>query len=251
MVRIDLIRQAAKEILNRGKVVALTGAGISVDSGIPDFRSPGGLWSRFDPMEYAHIEAFRSNPVKVWNMLLELRRMVAVAKPNPGHCGLMELEQLGFLEAIITQNVDHLHQEAGNKDVIEFHGSVQYLVCLSCGSRYVHESFTEKDLPPRCRCDSILKPDVVFFGESIPLEAQYRAQKVASSCNIMMVIGTSAVVYPAAEIPYVAKRNGATIIEINMQESSLTRSITHIHLEGSSSIILPLLVKEVRSLSVA
>ena len=249
MAQNHLIAEAAREIVNRGNIVALTGAGISVDSGIPDFRSPEGLWSRFDPMEYAHIDAFRSNPVKVWTMLIELRKMVVDAKPNPGHVGLMELERLGFLHTIITQNVDHLHQRAGNNDVIEFHGSDHYLVCLSCGSRFSHETCAGKGFPPRCTCNSILKPDVVFFGEPIPLDAQYRAQKVARSCNIMMVVGTSAVVYPAGEIPFLAKRNGAFVIEINIERSALTGSITDIHLEGSSSVLLPLLVEEIRSLS--
>lgn len=242
----DLITEAAREIARRKGVVALTGAGISVDSGIPDFRSQGGLWSRFDPMEYAHIEAFHSNPAKVWTMCAELRKMVVAAMPNRGHIGLADLERLGFLKTIITQNVDHLHQRAGNADVIEFHGSDQYLVCLSCGSRYDHETFAERDFPPRCRCNEVLKPDVVFFGEPIPMKAQHQAQEAARSCGIMLVVGTSGMVYPAGEIPYVAKRNGACVIEINVRPSALTGTVADIHIEGSSSVVLPMLVEELR-----
>jgi NAD-dependent deacetylase len=225
----------------------LTGAGISVDSGIPDFRSPGGIWDRFDPMEYAQIEAFHANPEKVWKMLRALGDMVGDAEPNPGHLGLAQLERLGYLKTVVTQNVDRLHQRAGNTDVVEFHGSDEYLVCLRCGKRYERQdvSQVEKKAVPRCECNAVLKPDVVFFGEQIPQQALVRADSAARACKVMMVVGTSAVVFPASQIPFAAKRNGATVIEVNLEPTPLTDTVTDFFLRGSSSTLLPSLVKAI------
>jgi len=240
----------AAEIVARGQyVVALTGAGISVDSGIPDFRSPGGLWDRFDPMEYAHIEAFYANPRKVWNMLREMSGTVRNAKPNSGHLALAELERLGLLKAIITQNIDNMHQDAGSTNVIEFHGNVRQLVCMRCNARYNArevETLTEKEgvFPPVCPHDGqILKPNVVFFGEAIPIEASYQSQYQAEACDVMLVIGTSATVFPASGIPMIARRTGATVIEFNITSTPLTGAVAQLSILGSSSVTLPEMVK--------
>ena len=243
------LREAAEDIVRRRQVVALTGAGISVDSGIPDFRSAGGLWERFDPMEYAHIDAFRSSPERVWQMVRELYAILGGAAPNPGHIGLGDLERLGLLRSIITQNVDGLHQRAGNTDVIEFHGSNLHLVCLSCDRRYAQDEAqpTEADPVPRCACGAILKPDVVFFGEPIPPAVQVRAQVAARQCNVMLMVGTSATVFPASQIPFIAKQNDALLIEINLEPTPLTDSVTDIFLPGSSSSVLPGLVQAVQA----
>jgi len=241
------IKKAAVDILNSQKTISLTGAGISVESGIPDFRSQGGLWSKYDPEEYAHINAFRENPEKVWLMLREMMELILGAHPNPAHIALAELEHMGCLKSIITQNVDGLHQRAGSKDVIEFHGSNQRLVCLECGNRCEAASFSLDNTPLKCpKCGSILKPDVVFFGEPIPWEAQTRAFEEATTCDLLLVIGTSAVVYPAAGIPSVAKRNGAKVIEINMDPSALTGSVSDYLLQGPAGTILPQIVEEIR-----
>lgn len=242
-----LIKRAAKDILNSQKTIALTGAGISVESGIPDFRSAQGLWSKYDPEEYAHISAFRSNPEKVWRMLKEMTELVLGAEPNPAHIALAELERMGLLSAVITQNVDGLHQRAGSKAVIEFHGSNQWLVCLECGHRQESASLSTADIPPRCpTCGSILKPDVVFFGEPIPWEAQTRAFEEAQTCELVLVIGTSAVVYPAGGIPIVAKRSGAKVAEINVEPTALTGSVSDYLLQGPASKILAKIVEEVK-----
>jgi len=238
-------KRAAREILGRGRVVALTGAGISVDSGIPDFRDAGGLWERFDPMEYAHIDAFRENPEKTWVLLRELQGLVDVAEPNAGHVGLGRLEELGFLRTVITQNVDGLHQRAGNSDVIEYHGSSHSLTCLHCDRRYRREDVClngEAAALPRCACGCVLKPDVVLFGEPIPRQPQFRAQVAARQCGVMLVVGTSAMVYPAIQIPEVAKNSGAVIVEINVRETPLTATVTDIFLEGSASEVFPRLL---------
>jgi len=240
-------RRAAREIKDRGRVVALTGAGISVDSGIPDFRDPGGLWERFDPMECAHIDAFHQSPEKTWALLRELQGIVDRADPNPGHFGLSRLEDLGFLTTVITQNVDGLHQRAGNRDVIEYHGNGRSLVCLRCDRTYSRDAVTldEGRGMPLCACGFVLKPDVVLFGEAIPRQPQFRAQVAARQCGVMLVVGTSAMVYPASQIPEVAKNSGALIIEVNVRPTPLTAGVTDIFLEGTAATVLPRLLAAV------
>jgi NAD-dependent deacetylase len=169
------------------------------------------------------------------------------AKPNPAHIGLAELERMGLLSSIVTQNVDGLHQAAGSKNVIEFHGTHRTLSCLKCSTKIDGTSLELEDLPPRCsRCSSLLKPDVVFFGEAIPWEAQVISLKESKSCNAVLVIGTSAVVYPAASIPYTAKEKGAIIIEINKESTPLTQEISDYLIRGSAGEILPAIVEEVK-----
>jgi NAD-dependent deacetylase len=245
----QLIQKAAKDILHSKKTIAFTGAGISVESGIPDFRGAQGLWQKYDPEEYAHIQAFYSNPDKVWLMIKEMFSLIMAAKPNPAHMGLAELERMGLLSSVITQNVDGLHQAAGNTNVIEFHGTHRTLSCLKCSTKIEGTSLTLEDLPPRCsRCSSLLKPDVVFFGEPIPWEAQIMSFKESKSCKAVLVIGTSAVVYPAATIPITAKERGAIVIEINMEPTPLTNQISDYLICGSAGEIIPAIVEEVKKM---
>ena len=243
-----LITQAAERIASATKVVALTGAGISVESGIPAFRGSQGLWDKYDPMEYATIEAFRNNPFKIWTMLRELSDLVTGARPNPGHIGLADLEALGKLSSIVTQNVDGLHQEAGCSSVIEFHGNGRNLVCIACRRRYAREDIPPEMFPPMCACLNILKPDVVFFGEMIPMHALLAAQAEVRDCDIMLVVGTSALVEPAASFPYAAKAHGAAIIEINPEPTGLTRNLADLSIHESASIVMPALSKKVKEL---
>jgi NAD-dependent deacetylase len=240
-----LIEQAAKVIMNSKLTLALTGAGISVESGIPDFRSAGGLWSKYDPAEYADISAFRADPEKIWEMLREMGEVVRGAKPNKAHKGLGELEEMGHLHCIITQNVDNLHQEGGSKNVIEYHGNSSTLTCLRCGKGYKAADKIDEH-PPRCQCRSILKPDVVFFGEAIPIDALNRSFQLASAAEALIVAGTSAVVSPANTIPGIAKQNGAKIIEVNKERTHLTDSITDIFLQGGAGEIISTLVAAVK-----
>ena len=243
----DEIKEAAKILRDSRLSLALTGAGISVESGIPDFRSPGGLWERYNPAEYGTIWAFRDDAAKVWKMIRETSELVDRAQPNPAHLGLAQLQHLGILHTIITQNIDSLHQRAGATRVIEYHGSSRTLSCLTCGARYNAEAKKE-EFPPRCACTEILKPDVVFFGESIPLEALRESQLLASSCTALLVIGTSAEVAPANTIPRTAKLAGARVIEINVQPTALTSSFTDIFLQGKASSMMIRLVEEMQSL---
>ena len=243
----ESIEKAARAVLDSNLTLALTGAGISVESGIPDFRSKGGLWDRYDPEEYASIYSFQRNPEKVWQMLREMEETVDKARPNAAHIGLAELEAMSLLTSVITQNVDNLHQEGGSKDVIEYHGNSRSLTCLWCNRRYDYEE-KRGEYPPYCECGRILKPDVVFFGEAIPMEAMTRSYQLASSCQALLIIGTSAVVSPFNVLPRQAKQVGATIIEINLEKTVLTDHITDILLLGTATETVSGLVSAVREL---
>ncbi|HSO72200.1 MAG TPA: NAD-dependent deacylase [Thermodesulfobacteriota bacterium] len=235
------------DLLQRSRMtVALTGAGISVESGIPAFRGSQGLWDRYDPLEYAHIDAFMADPGKVWKMLAELGGMVDQARPNPAHLALAQLEAWGQLKAVITQNIDALHQRAGNREVIEFHGNGQRLRCLHCGKVFAKEAISLSVLPPRCPCKGILKPEVVFFGEPIPVPASQRAFELARTCEVMLVIGTSALVAPASHLPLTAKQNGAVLIEINLERTHLSDTISDFVLEAPASQAFSALVEHLR-----
>ncbi len=240
------IRRAAQALLASRKTVALTGAGISAESGIPTFRNPGGIWDRYNPEEYATIEAFRRNPGKVWEMMREFIALKK-ARPNPGHMALAELEQMGLLHCIITQNVDNLHQEAGSRDVVEFHGNLRQGVCLSCKKILPLSEIPLEKLPPRCECGGVLKPAGVFFGEPIPPQALYRAQEEARHCELMLVIGTSALVYPAADMPRLAKAAGARVIEVNPEPTPLTGAVSDLIILEKAGVALPQIVAEVKA----
>jgi len=237
-------QELAGIIRRHPRVVALTGAGISVESGIPDFRSAGGLWSRFDPMEYAYIRAFRTNPAKVWAMLKEMDAVITRARPNPAHYALAELEARGFLTGIITQNVDNLHQAAGSKRVVEYHGNALVFVCDTCKGHHPRETLDFSRTPLYCLCGGLIRPDVVFFGEAIPPAAQTEAEELAKHCDLMIVIGTSGEVAPASYIPAIAKEWNAVIAESNLEPTRLTSSLTDHFLKGSAGKLWPRVIKE-------
>ena len=217
------IASVASFIKKAKKISALTGAGISAESGIPPFRGNNGIWEKYEPEEYAHIDSFMKNPAKVWQMIRELIDMIFEAVPNKGHLCLSEMEKTGHLHSIITQNVDGLHQSAGSRKVIEFHGNNMFLLCMKCGGKIKTEKEIYREIPPLCHCGGILRPDVVFFGEPIPQRAITKSYAEAESCDVMLVIGTSAIVTPAADIPVIAKGKGAKIIEINTESTPLTQ----------------------------
>jgi len=240
-------RKLAELILQSRNVVALTGAGISVESGIPDFRSEGGLWSRFDPLEYATIQAFRRNPAKVWQLLKEMDATLTAAHPNPAHYALAELEARGRLLGIITQNVDNLHQAAGSKRVVEYHGKALRFVCDTCRGQHPRETLDFEHPPLYCRCGGLIRPDVVFFGEPIPPAAQEEADDLAQSCNLLLIIGTSGEVSPANYLPHTAKDHGATIIENNLEPTRLTRSVTDHFLPGPAGKLWPEVIRNLEN----
>jgi NAD-dependent deacetylase len=234
----ELIQRAADDLAAARNVVALTGAGISIDSGIPPFRGKGGLWEKYDPMEFA-IDAFMSDPARVWNILVkELKDTLDTARPNDGHKGLAKLEEMGKLTTVITQNIDGLHQAAGNTDVIEFHGSFAWQRCMDCNQKYETHKVDFSEIPPRCSCDGILRPDIVFYDEIIPQDARRRSRQAASDCDLMLVIGTSAIVQPASLVPLYAKESGAKVVEINPEQTPLTFEVCDYQIEGKASEVM-------------
>ncbi len=214
------VKLVADMILESKKVVALTGAGISTESGIPDFRGPQGLWKQIDPRT-STIQFFRQFPDAFWQFIVTRLENIMRAEPNRAHYALAELERLGKLSCVITQNVDGLHSKAGSKSVVELHGNMREAVCLSCRRVVSMEeamSMAKRGhLPPRCDCGGILKPNVVLFNEPLPEDAYKRALLESMRCDLMLVVGTSLQVYPAAYLPALAKQRGAKLVIINME----------------------------------
>ena len=218
-------------------VVALTGAGISVPSGIPDFRSPGtGLWSNVNPMEVAHIDAFHRDPQRFWNFYGHRFQTLGDKRPNRAHAALVELERAGLLDAVITQNIDRLHERAGTTNLIEVHGSIAESSCLVCGLRYQLDDVRARhegasDGVPRCECGQPLKPGVVLFGEYLPANAVMRAEELAAGADLMLCIGSSLEVYPVAQLPETTLANGGQIAIVTRSRTPLDRHAV-VRMEG-------------------
>ncbi len=231
------------------KIVVLTGAGISAESDVPTFRdAQTGLWASFKPEELATPEAFLRNPKMVWDWYAYRRDMVDKVKPNPGHYALVELEKTATDFLLITQNIDNLHQQAGNRNIIELHGNIKRVKCFKEGT-VVSQWQETGDVPPRCPdCGNYLRPDVVWFGEMLPFGAMEKATEAARSCDVFFSVGTSSVVYPAAYLPYDALRRRATVIEVNPEETPLTEH-AHYHLQGKAGEVLPELMRKIRDLN--
>ncbi|MBE9501252.1 MAG: NAD-dependent deacylase [Chloroflexi bacterium] len=276
----DLIQRAAKDLINSGCAIALTGAGISTESGIPDFRGPSGVWTKDPEAErraYRSYQAFREDPKGWWEERLSspvsLLGDLEKAMPNPGHLALAELERMGILKWVITQNIDGLHEKAGSKNVLEYHGCAFKLRCVSCGSRFKRDEFdleklkTENQLPPRCpKCGGVIKSDTVAFGEPIPSDIAHQSLAEAWRCDLMLICGTSAVVYPFANLPITAREKriekekatetglhvvekipAVIIIEINAEPTPLTyEKISDYLIQGKTGEILPKIVEEVK-----
>lgn len=254
----ERISKIADHLVNARNAVALTGAGISTESGIPDFRSPGGLWTRIDPGEFS-IDRFLQNPARFWRLHLQLKRSgdfnMAAALPNPAHSVMARLEQMGLLKCVITQNVDNLHQKAGSVEVVEFHGNMLRAVCMKCRALEPIEEAEERlesgqEEIPRCKeCGGVVKPDAVFFGEAIPSRALMISQVQCEKCDVLLVVGTSLQVFPAAQIPLTVKLKypAATVVEINREPSAMHERVSDILVLGSAGQILSRLLEVVES----
>jgi NAD-dependent deacetylase len=205
------VSELATLLRERQPCVVLTGAGISTESGIPDFRSPTGIWAQYDPTEYATIDAFRRDPVKVWEFYALRLDALAQAEPNAGHLALAELERRGLVQAVVTQNIDGLHQRAGSKQVIEVHGSIRTAECLACGE----EADLDRAMPRCPRCGEIMKPGVVMFGELLPAGAMERAAELARSAGLLLVVGSALEVYPVAGLPEETLSAGGALAIVN------------------------------------
>ncbi len=237
--------KAAKIIKSAERCVAFTGAGISVESGIPPFRGENGLWNKYDPMTF-DIQYFYQNTLRSWEVIREIfYEVFGRVQPNTAHYALAEMEARNLVHAVITQNVDNLHAEAGSMVIHEFHGSLKKLVCLKCRSTYKVSQIDLKTLPPAClRCGGILKPDVIFFGEDIPEPARTHSFNETSRADCFILIGTTGTVAPANMIPGAAKSNGASIIEINPFPSEYTQSVTDVFLQDKACVAMEKLIEE-------
>jgi NAD-dependent deacetylase len=213
------VERLAGLIRDHGPAVVLTGAGISTESGIPDFRSPTGIWAKYDPAEYATIDAFRADPRKVWSFYSMRLHVLVQALPNAGHAALAELERAGHVRAVITQNIDGLHQRAGSGDVVEVHGSIRRSTCLACGASYALDellALLEGAEAPVCtRCGAIVKPDVVMFGELLPEAAIDRAYELARSTGLLLVVGSTLEVWPVSLLPHETLGSGGLVAVVN------------------------------------
>lgn len=232
----DQYKKAAKLIKNSKYTVVFTGAGISVESGIPPFRGEDGLWSKYDPT-ILELDYYKTNTSESWKVIKKLfYDFFGSAKPNDAHHVIGRLEKQGYVKAVVTQNIDNLHQEGGSKNVLEFHGNSQWLVCTKCNYKVKADAFDLHCKFPVCpKCKGLMKPDFIFFGEAIPEPAASLSYKAAKECDVMLLIGTTGEVVPASYIPYEAKRNGAKIIEVNPGFSAFSRTISDIQIREKAS----------------
>ncbi len=249
----DEIQRAAEILAASQHAVALTGAGHSTPSGVPDFRSPGsGLWEQVDPMVVASIYGFQHNPQAFYDWIRPLAKQMMEARPNPAHTALADLERIGVLKAVITQNIDELHHKAGSQRVLELHGSVRSATCTACGHKVPsHElwpAFVASGEVPHCpACSGLLKPDVVLFGELLPMDVLLEAEQETERCDVMLVTGSSLEVYPAAGLPMRARQHGAEVILVNYQPTVMdTQAAVVIH--EDVAVILPQIAARVREL---
>ncbi len=237
------VERAAELLFGTTNVVALTGAGVSAESGIPTFRGSGGLWSQYDPVKVASLDNFLRDPSAYWTVSKQRGPAVLAARPNPGHHALAGLEKAGHLVALVTQNTDGLHQDAGSRRVIELHGSGRTVQCLDCGAREPRADVQARlaaEMPPRCRmCGGMfLKPTVVLFGEAMPIPAVEEAFALARAADVLLVVGSSLVVYPAAHVPLVAVEAGAALIVVNAEPTPVDR-FAEVVIHGRSGEVLP------------
>jgi len=226
-------------------VTVLTGAGISSESGVPTFRGKDGIWRKHNPMQLATPEAFERDPKLVWEWYLYRRGLMQGVHPNPAHLAIVELERRYSRFLLITQNVDDLHRKAGSLELVELHGNIFKVRCSMC-ERKLSEMPELEGLPPRCECGGNLRPDVVWFGEMLPHAALERAFEAAAQCDCMLVVGTSAVVQPAASLPLIAKREGAFVAELNYEPTPLSH-LVDISLMGKAGELMPLLLRHLEA----
>jgi len=242
------VERAAELLSAARRGVAFTGAGASAESGIPTFRGAGGLWTKYDPVKVSSIDSFMQDPTAYWMVSKERGGIALAARPNPGHLALVALEAAGVLVAIVTQNTDGLHQASGSRRVVEVHGSSRTVQCLDCGtreSRAVVQARLAVQMPPLCKsCGGMfLKPTVVLFGEPMPLPAMHEALALAQSADVMLVVGSSLVVHPAADIPLAAVRAGASLIIINTEPTPLD-SLAEVVIQGRAGEVLPAILSQ-------
>lgn len=250
--KLQKVKKAAEIIVNSSYLTCLTGAGISVESGIRPFRGPGGLWTEKGEPSMDGYQRFLDNPKAYWKKRMrrdsEFASTILNAKPNSGHFALADLEKTGILKNLITQNIDNLHYLAGSENVLEIHGNMLYLRCIKCGEKWNINEFYVEDIPPRCpECSGIVKSDTVMFGEPIPREVLSRSFEEAEKSDCMIVAGTSATVAPASSLPFIVKRNDGYLVEANIRHSEIS-DLCDVNILAPSGKSLPILVREIKSL---
>jgi len=237
----DPIERLREIVETSDRIVAFTGAGLSAESGIPTYRGAGGLWTKYDPDIYANIDHFLRDPTYYWNFFREVRYpIISKAQPNAAHDALVELERRKVLKTVITQNIDGLHQMAGSRNVIELHGNTRSIACMDCGNKYTMDEvygMLPDEFPPKCGCGGGLKPEVVFFGESLPSDALDGANQAVMDCDACIVIGSSLVVHPAAMLPVVAVDHGAALSIINIDPTPLDHLADAVVRESAADVL--------------
>jgi NAD-dependent deacetylase len=237
-------KKLVEKIANSKKVVFFTGAGISSESGIPTFRGKNGIWNKLKPEELANFDAFLKNPKLVWEWYIHRKQIINESKPNAGHLAIAESQNIFPEVTVVTQNIDSLHKRAGSNIVYELHGNIERNYCIKC-SKYYNEELDFSKGVPQCSCGGLIRPDVVWFGEYLPEDQFEASEKAAKNCDLFFIIGTSAVVYPAASLIFTAKQGGAYLVEVNIEETEISPYANKLLL-GLSGEVLPALMKEVQ-----
>jgi NAD-dependent deacetylase len=242
---IEIPPELVKLLRSVRKVAVLTGAGISAESGVPTFRGDEGLWSKFRPEELATVDAFMRNPNLVWEWYMHRRQLMGTVKPNPAHISLAEMEKHYDDFTLITQNIDGLHRQAGSQNILELHGNISLNKCFDCGKPYTGDINLDSGTLPVCDCGGKIRPDVVWFGELLPPEALNKAFDASARAELFLSVGTSAVVHPAASMPLTAKRNGAHLVEVNLEPTPITE-FSDWAFHGKAGDIMPAIVESLK-----
>ena len=229
------------KIKSAKSVVFFTGAGISAESGIPTFRGKDGIWNKLKPEELASFDAFLKNPELVWEWYNHRKKIIHDSKPNAGHIAIAEAQNIFDRVTVITQNIDNLHYRAGSKTVYELHGNIERNYCIKCKTFYNEELDFSKGVPV-CKCGGLIRPDVVWFGEYLPEDQFDASEEAARNCDIIFIVGTSAVVYPAASLIFTAKQNKAYLVEVNIEETEISK-YADCSFYGEAGLILPQIVR--------
>ncbi|MEP0861036.1 MAG: NAD-dependent deacylase [Ignavibacterium sp.] len=246
MSEIKLTTEFINKLSESEKIVFFTGAGISAESGIPTFRGKDGIWNKLKPEELANFNAFLRNPQMVWEWYNHRKKIIHESKPNAGHIAIAEFEKYFDDVTVVTQNIDNLHRRAGSNKIYELHGNIERNYCINCRTFY-NEELNFSEGVPKCKCGGLIRPDVVWFGEFLPADQLEASEKAAINSDIFFVVGTSAVVYPAAGLVYTAKRAGSYIVEVNIEETEVS-SIADISFFGEAGKVLPAILENVKKL---
>jgi NAD-dependent deacetylase len=244
------ISDQLKNVLrSAGRVTVFTGAGMSAESGVPTFRGVDGIWKKFKPEELANFDAFMKNPDLVWEWYKHRKQIITDIKPNAGHYALADMETLYRAFSIITQNIDNLHRRAGNKSIFELHGNIERNYCVGCGKYFENREIMAAEHAPRCpACGGLIRPDVVWFGEMLPADEWNGGVEASEHCDLFFSIGTSAVVYPAASLPQIAKKSGAYVVEINIEQTDFSAWADEVII-GKAGEVLPVILKTAKEMS--